>query len=670
MRLLVSCIALVSCTVWVHAAPRFSFHVLGDDPGSWPAVLSSIGLVQGANAPAGVVVAPSGTDAPFEEWALRVERGTLLVLEGESPLAAAFGFTASGKPKVRVQSVEDLQTPELRVIWEKPLDLPLFDIPGGARVFARDRWQHAPLMAGYRRGGGGVLWVAAPPGPNGGYDRFPHIPQALMNLGLEAPFDSRRLWAFFDSSYRLRADPDYLAERWRAGGIAALHVAAWHFWERDAQNDEYLRRLLDACHRHAILVYAWVEFPHVSEKSWNDHPQWREQTALLQDAQLDWRKLMNLSHPDAFAAVHEGLRDLLTGFDWDGVNLAELYFESLEGHDNPARFTPMNQDVRLEFQSASKFDPLDLFDAQSPRHWSKNTQGLAAFLDYRADLARRQQEQWIGRIEEIRRSKPHLDLTLTHIDDRFDTSMREKLGADTSRVLPLMKQHDFTLLIEDPATIWNLGPRRYPQIAARYAPLTAAREKLAIDINIVERYQDVYPTKQQTGIELFQLVHMAAGAFARVALYFENSIPKADWKLLASSAATVEQIQQSGDTVVVESRRGVGLPWKGPALVDGKVWPVAGDTVVWLPAGSHVIEPSYQSSPLIRVLDFNGDVRSAKATSNGVEVAYHSNARALAVLDHVPARVEIDGEEVSPDLRGNVLVLPRGQHFVTLTPGK
>src|SRR2546421_207982 len=49
-------------------------------------------------------------------------------------------------------------------------------------------------------------------------------------------------------------------------------------------------------------------------------------------------------------------------------------------------------------------------------------------------------------------------------------------------------------------------------------------DKLAIDINVVDRYQDVYPTKQQTGTELFQLVHLAAGSFARVALYFENSI--------------------------------------------------------------------------------------------------------------------------------------------------
>ena len=98
--------------------------------------------------------------------------------------------------------------------------------------------------------------------------------------------------------------------RWRAAGISALHVAAWHFWERDPQGDEYLRRLIDACHRNAIQVYAWLELPHVSETFWDQHPEWREKTALQQDAQLDWRKLMNLTNRDAFAAVSTGARDL------------------------------------------------------------------------------------------------------------------------------------------------------------------------------------------------------------------------------------------------------------------------------------------------------------------------------------------------------------------------
>ncbi len=291
-----------------------------------------------------------------------------------------------------------------------------------------------------------------------------------------------------------------------------------HFYDADPERDRYLKSLIEACHRHGILVYAWIELPHVSEKFWSDHPEWREKTAILQDAQLDWRKLMNLTNRDCFKAVSIGITGLIDRFDWDGVNMAELYFESLEGAANPSRFTPMNDDVRREFRASQGFDPVELF------HTRKDQASLRSFLDFRALLVRRMQEEWIAEIEKIRLTHSDLDLVLTHVDDRFDAGMKDAIGADAGRALPLLEAHDFTFLIEDPATVWNLGPQRYPEIARRYQPLTKRVDKLAIDINIVDRYQDVYPTKQQTGIELFELVHLASVAFPRVTLYFENSI--------------------------------------------------------------------------------------------------------------------------------------------------
>ena len=83
--------------------------------------------------------------------------------------------------------------------------------------------------------------------------------------------------------------------------------------------------------------------------------------------------------------------------------------------------------------------------------------------------------------------------------------MRDLVGADAAGVPADAGGYDFQFLIEIPATVWHLGPERYSEIARRYAQLTPKREKPAIDINIIERYQDVYPTKQQTGVELLQL---------------------------------------------------------------------------------------------------------------------------------------------------------------------
>ena len=130
----------------------------------------------------------------------RAGQGAVLILEGESSVAEMFGFQAS-KDHVVVASVMDLRRPKLPIVWQKALELPRFKIPKKARLFCRERWTGAPLVAGYRSGAGAVLWVAASPGENG-YERFPYLLHALGDLGLEAPFRSANLWAFFDSSYR------------------------------------------------------------------------------------------------------------------------------------------------------------------------------------------------------------------------------------------------------------------------------------------------------------------------------------------------------------------------------------------------------------------------------------------------------------------------------------
>ncbi len=644
------------------SGPAFSYHIAGDDEGSWPQILSSVGFTPGNGGPTNLLIVRSGAPASTKQWIESLERGSFIVLEGESDLASSLGFIPT-KKRVVVQSMVDQHAPKLGIVWEKALDLPVFEVPSDAIVFAKERWEGAPLMAAVRRGSGAALWIASSPGAQG-YERFPYLLQALSDLGLKPPFRSGRLWAFFDSAYRSRVDLDYFAERWRKAGIGALQVAGWHYWEPNSEADAYLQKLIEACHRKGILVYAWLELPHVSEKFWADHPEWREKTALLQDAQLDWRKLMNLANPAALAAIRQGTSNLMDRFRWDGVNLAELYFESLEGAANPARFTPMSDDVRREFQTAKGFDPLTLFKQPNP-----DATQLRTFLDYRAGLSRRQQADWIGFIEKIRVRKPDLDFVLTHVDDRFDTRMRDLIGADASAVLPMLDQHDFTFLIEDPATIWNLGPKRYPEIATRYEPLTKHTDKLAIDINIVERYQDVYPTKLQTGTELFELVHLAAKSFSRVALYFENSISGADLGLLSAAAASVEKVEQNGSKLVIGSKYGVGVAWQGPATVNGKAWPIRDASTVWVPAGPQIIEPGLKDTKA-HVLDFNGTLLSAGSSATGIDLAYRSDSRAIAVLDMRPLKVDIDGELVKPKLlesgRNTVMFLPRGQHLVSM----
>lgn len=658
-------LAMLSVVLGAGARAQ-TFYVAGV-PGSWPRILAAAGFIQGSGADATVCVVRSVDPGSLSYWISRAERGTFLVLEGDSALGRALDFSPQAE-RVSVTSIEEIQLPNLSVIWEKPIDLPVFSVPQSARVFVRERRTKSPLVAGLKRGSGGILWLATSPGERG-CERFPHLLQALGDLGLTPPFRSKRFWAFFDPSYRLRVDLNYMARRWRRAGIAGLHVASWRFFEPDPVWDAYLRNLIEACHRQGILVYAWLELPHVSDAFWEKHPQWREKTALLQDAHLDWRKLMNLANRDCFRAVRAEVRNLLERYDWDGVNLAELYFESLLGHETPSRFTPMNDEIRREFSHQEGFDPLLLFDPSSPLHYSRNPAKLRKFLDFRIELLLRIQTEWLNVLEEERQRLPYLDVVITQVDDAFDPAMRDAIGVDGKRLIEQLARRDITFLLEDPATAWNLGPERYTKIARQYRDRTRVFERLAIDLNIVERYQDVYPTKQQTGVELLQLVNEAARAFPRVTLYFENSIATVDLPWLACSGAVVEEWKQIPGGVTITTPYGAGVPWNGPALVDGRLWPFMDEYGVWLPPGRHTVTRNTLPPP-VRLLDFTASLTFATALEDGLKIAYASRSRAYAIVDRPPGLVQIDGKETEPVVVAAdnkwILRLPEGQHVVVL----
>jgi hypothetical protein len=642
---------LVSTALWAGTPDVQGFHVGGASATGWTRLLQCLGLPEQPAAEARVQVLPEG--AP-QEWLSRLEGGAVLILEGDSELARQLGFRFTGK-QINVRSVEDVQDPKLRIVWEEAAVAPVFTMPTGATVLSRDRRTGTPLVVGFAKGRGAVLWTALSPGAEG-YERFPFLPQELVALGVKPPFESRRLWAFFDPAYRLHIDAEAVARHWRESGIAAVHVGAWNYMESRPWDDEYLQKVIAACHRHNILVYAWLELPHVSDNFWRRHPEWREKTATLRDAHVDWRLLMNLANPDCRRAVAGLIRDMIRRFDWDGVNLAEIYFDGIQGFKNKSEFTPLNQDVRREFKAAHGFDPIDLF------HGTPDPQRLREFLDYRVDLLARLHEEWITEVEGL-----GVDLTITHVDDRFDTSMRDHIGADAARVLKLLDQREATFVIEDPATVWNLGPKRYAEIARRYVPLTHHPDHLGVDINIVQRDGHVHPTAKQVGAEAFELLHTASESFARVMFYSEYTVDSGDLPLLPAATAIVTRSEREGENLAIESPYGVGVRWEGPASLDGRPWPMRDGQRVWVPPGKHLLGPSAAAPPL-SVLDFTGTVETATSLANGIELAYRSGARALASLDRKPARLTLDGHPAPLDMVGPLVVrLPRGSHTAVLT---
>jgi hypothetical protein len=627
----------------------------------------------GAVDPGLVLVIPAeaarGLSARQLEGAIRaVEAGALLITEEINPLSLALGFRKG--QSVAVAATQEIAYPDVVIQWNHPVKVVSLELPKEAVPLNRERESRRPLSALLSRGVGKCLLLATELDreDGGGFRRYPYLVQELVNAGVILPFRSEDLSALFDSADHRQDDIDTLAQGWRSAGISSLHVGAWDFFDLEAGRNDYLKRLIEACHRNGILVYAWLEWPHISELFWMQHPEWREKTATGRDANVDWRSLMNLQDPECFKAATERLRRVLLEFDWDGVDMAELYFESPSGPAKPQYFTPLNKRVRMDYMKRFGVDPVAFFKPGSAQYWQRNKTAWATFVDYRVNLERDLNERVLQFLSDVRRTgKPWLDLILLYVDNIYDPTMREGVGADLTLMLPLLDKYDFTLVMEDPWTVWHLGPRRYAELAASYAKLTSQTDRLGIDINIVDRAQQVFPTKKQTGSEFLQLFHYAGKNFQTVMVYSEMTMHPQDRDLVSYALASDASVRLVDQGAEIRCRRPVVFhtDMEGEALVDGRSWPCAGEKSILVPAGTHQIAfrtGSIEDRP--RLVHLNGFLKDASyADTRGINFSYHSKARAIAIFDRPVRSFEAD-RTFTRSGGSKWLMLPAGSHQV------
>jgi hypothetical protein len=598
-----------------------------------------------------------------------VEKGALLVSEGVTPLAEKLEFR-SGK-SMPVRYLQELAYPDIEISWEKEARITSLLAPGKAIVMNRERDSGESMVCLLPYGRGGCLLFAAEldPEKGEGYARFPYFHQELRHAGIEFPFRSERLSAFFDYAYRLSENPDVLAKVWRETGIQSLHVGTWDFFDGDKTADDYLRKLIDACHRNGILVYAWLELPHVSEEFWTRHPKWREKTATGRDAHVDWRYLMNLKDPECFDAIAAGLERLLRRFEWDGVNLGELYFDSPSGAEAPEAFTPLNKFVRSDFKLRHGIDPIEFFREGSSFYWKRNAREWNKFVEYRIGLEKALNERFLQLFSGFRNSFiPSLDLIITYVDNIYDPSMREAVGADVNEIFGLLDKHDFTLVLEDPGTVWHLGPRRYEQLAETYSKLTRNTNRLGIDINIVDRDAKAYPTEKQTGAEFLELFYYAGSHFQTVMAYAEQTMQPQDAALVscALAAGTRGELVNGGIRIhspnPVIYRSGVK---RADFNVDGSPWPCTDEGEVHLPAGDHLITiENGERANRPRLIRLNGNLLHANyAGKDTMEFSYTARGRAIAIFSCVPKSVQINNG-LPVVAKFDWVMLPAGSHSV------
>src|SRR2546425_12512036 len=149
----------------------------------------------------------------------------------------------------------------------------------------------------------------------------------------------------------------------------ALPISAG--WVETPQWTYRYAKLIELAHQNAMLVYAWLPLPLVSEKFWQDHPEWREKNLRDEEVNVEWRQAVSLVDPACREAAKEWITGFLSRFDFDGVNIAGLSFGG-EAVDKPETFSPFSEAALKDFQEQRGFDPREIWTEDGPRFWKRS----------------------------------------------------------------------------------------------------------------------------------------------------------------------------------------------------------------------------------------------------------------------------------------------------------
>ena len=615
-----------------------------------------------------------------------VSAGGNIITDGKSALAGMLGIRFA-KNTTMISKVRDHYYPEEHITWPNPVPAFKYESDGDDIVFCYDEVSKFPLVIGRNIDKGKMIFISSlfDPYTQGGYSLYPYLmiyTQEYFNL---RPIVRRnKLEAYFDPGFRVTFSVESLVRQWVEQGIHIVHAAAWHFYPKFAYD---YKRLIDLAHANGILVYAWMEPPQVSQDFYNSHPAWREKNYLNCEVRPSWRYPVALTDDACLNAATTEYLSILNRYDWDGVNLAELYFEAGKGFEDAELFTPMHPSAKNEFKKGHGFEPDKLFDPASQYYWKKNSAAKTAFINYRAEKLSRIYDHFLRELSKFCSKRNGFDLMVTCMDSYGSPELRENIGVDMDNILALQHKYNFRLQIEDPENRWSSDPNRYYEIGRAYLAKLRDSSMLSLDLNILNfRKPDslgAFSTAIQTGAESYQLVNAAARGAGRFTIYSEASINQQDLALMPYAAAAQVQYSPIEGGMIFNSPYSftIKLPSEYHIInLDGYLTTSSRDNSFFIPAGTHkVIFSNGEITQFstrefqTKILSFTGNILSASYGMRNLKIAYEVTGRNILSLNQIPTEVKVDGSDIAfTVMKGNdcySIYLPPGKHYAEIIIG-
>jgi len=624
--------------------------------------------------------------ADYDAIVKYVQEGGNLITDSRNDLAEEFGIHFS-RDQIRVRTIRDRYFPEEAISWRYFELMNKIIAENVDEVFCQDAATDAPVVIGKSAGNGKVIFFGArfDPVSQEGYSHFPYLLEYVRRYFQVGPIVRREnLEAYFDPGLRSAVSVEDLVKQWVRVGIRRIHVAGWHEYPKYTYD---YGRLIRLAHANGILIYAWLEPPQVTQKFWLEHPEWREKNYKGQDAPPAWRYAVALTDTACLAQVAGYYRTLLEKQDWDGVNLAELYFEAGKGFETPLLFTPMHPSAVKEIRKKYGFDVSTIFDPNSPWFWKTNPTVRTEVTNYRVNKLTEVYNRLLKEFTEIAGRKQGLQIIVTAMDSFGSPELREQLGVDMSQILSLQKRYDFLVQVEDPQRLWSTDPQRYVQIGRRYEQLLGDRMKLLLDLNILSfrAKADItpFPTLTQTGTESFHLVNAAANGAPRFTFYSEATVNPQDLLYFSNAAASDVRYERIESGYFVEAQRSfvLKLPREIQRLqLDGLLLSPSREDLFMIPAGTHTLSlaagatGAFSTSRLEpRILSSTANLLALGYGMRNALFSYEADQRALVSFTNEPTQVLLDGQPYAfTTMRGNdcfTIFLPAGRHEVEVITG-
>ncbi len=615
-----------------------------------------------------------------------VRDGGALITDTRNYLVEEFGIRF-GNTTLEVSKVVDKLFPEEQITWRTPEVITKFEADDIDEVFCTDNASEVPLVVGRNVGGGKLLFIATRFDPHTqlGYSHYPFLFEYIRTyMGLAPILRRESLEMYFDPGFRHTQSIEHLVRLWVQQGIRRIHVAGWHTYPKYTYD---YKRLIDLAHANGILVYAWLEPPQVSQKFWQEHAEWREKNFRGEDVRPSWRYPVALTDARCVAAMTNDFVSFLRQYDWDGVNLAELYFEAGRGFQDSLSYTPMHPSARQELRGRLGFDPVRVFDPRSPVYWRDHPEIRSALTNYRVEKLEQLYRRILKSVSDIQRYRDGFEVIVTAMDSYGSPELREYIGVDMKSILALQKEFGFALQVEDPEHQWSTDPMRYVAIGNHYSNLIGSPKQLLLDLNILA-FRDPgqptpFPTLIQTGTESFHLVRAAALGAPRATIYAESSVNPQDMMSLASAYAGNVVMTRSGETYNLESPHHFMMHFPREVSeidLDGNPLAPVRDNMYLIPAGRHVVRPvgnvsgalsPYQFYP--RILSSTGTLLSVRSDMSKLTFAYASEGRCLVTVSCEPRTLSVNGRASHfQTMKGNdgyTVTLPPGNHTVELVAG-